>query len=379
MKEDARFRNAEKRKAEFEDKMKAKAARKREREDAKRPVVTLSRPEEEAAALSSGAASSGLPNDCRREDDVEMPSQERGGGQEKRERSWEELADNVKRRTQGVKESTEAAQENMDVAKVEKLLEEQSWEEVVDANTEDQMIAEIEMHGADDELEEEMDEVHAGGWAWDDVKNKPLDVGKVREARLEEVGYMIRKGIWKEVDIQECWDRTGREPVTVKWVDTDKGEDGHVAIRSRLVARDFRTKGEKDREDLFAATPPLELLRMMISRTATITGDEERRKMLFVDVKKAHLNPVRSGRLLLDPGGGESAEGQVWEAGALAVRVQTGSPGVGEPVCTEDGGSRLREGKGGISGVLARGAARRVCGPRGRFHLQRCRQGPDVG
>ena len=38
--------------------MKAKAARKREREDAKRPVVTLSRPEEAAAALSSGAASS---------------------------------------------------------------------------------------------------------------------------------------------------------------------------------------------------------------------------------------------------------------------------------------------------------------------------------
>ena len=76
----------------------------------------------------------------------------------------------------------------------------------------------IPEEAADDELEEEMDEVHAGGWAWDDVKNKPLDVGKVREARLEEVGYMIRKGIWKEVDIQECWDRTGREPVRSSWL-----------------------------------------------------------------------------------------------------------------------------------------------------------------
>ena len=57
------------------------------------------------------------------------------------------------------------------------------------------------------------------------------------------------------------------------------------------MARDFRAKGEKDREDLFAATPPLELLRMMISKTATITMKSGRRKMLFIDVKKAHLNP----------------------------------------------------------------------------------------
>ena len=68
-------------------------------------------------------------------------------------------------------------------------------------------------------------------------------------------------------------------------MDTDKGAGDEVMIKSRLVARDFRVKGEKDREDLFAATPPLELLRMMISKTARW------RKLLFIDVKKAHLNP----------------------------------------------------------------------------------------
>ena len=50
-------------------------------------------------------------------------------------------------------------------------------------------------------------------------------------------------------------------------------------------------RARRTRKILFAATPPLELLQMMISRTAT-TGDEERRQMLFVDVKKAHLNPM---------------------------------------------------------------------------------------
>ena len=82
---------------------------------------------------------------------------------------------------------------------------------------------------------------------------------------------MIRKGVWNEVDVAECWDRTGREPVTIRWVDTDKGEGDEVKIWSRLVARDFKIKGEKDREDLFAATPPLELLRMLISKSATVT------------------------------------------------------------------------------------------------------------
>ena len=53
-------------------------------------------------------------------------------------------------------------------------------------------------------------------WAWDDVKDKQLDIMKVREARLEEVNYKVGKGIWEEVDVVECWDKTGKDPVTVK-------------------------------------------------------------------------------------------------------------------------------------------------------------------
>ena len=160
--------------------------------------------------------------------------------------------------------------------------EEEYWEEVIDKDDEDKMVADIEA-GAEEEFGIESEDM-IGGWAWDDVRDKQLDVEKVREARSEEVGYMIGKGIWKVVDIMECWEKTGKAPVTVKWVDTDKGDGKEAKIRSRLVARDFPGKGEKDREDLFAATPPLELLRMVISKTATITMKSGRRKMLFIDV-----------------------------------------------------------------------------------------------
>ena len=62
-------------------------------------------------------------------------------------------------------------------------------------------------------------------------------------------------------------------------------------MRSRWVARDFKTKGEKDREDLFSATPPLELFQYALSGQATRSRSGRERKSLYLDVKKAHLIP----------------------------------------------------------------------------------------
>ena len=50
--------------------------------------------------------------------------------------------------------------------------------------------------------------------------------------------------------IEECWRKTGRAPIRVRWVDTDEGIDGVVDVRSRLVAHDFKGKGSgKEKED----------------------------------------------------------------------------------------------------------------------------------
>ena len=82
--------------------------------------------------------------------------------------------------------------------------------------------------------------------------------------------------------------------MSTRWVDTDKSHgQGKMKVRSRWVAQDFQTRGERDREDLFCATPPLELLRLPVSlMVATSSEDGGRvRKMMFIDVKKAHLVP----------------------------------------------------------------------------------------
>ena len=80
---------------------------------------------------------------------------------------------------------------------------------------------------------------------------------------------------WTVKPVQECWDRTGKDPVSTRWVDTNKGGAEAMEVRSRMVARDFKGS-DKDRDDLFAETPPLEGKRMLLSRAATRRRDGRR-------------------------------------------------------------------------------------------------------
>eukprot|EP00973_Karenia_brevis_P069178 9619237-Karenia_brevis.AAC.1 len=65
---------------------------------------------------------------------------------------------------------------------------------------------------------------------------------------------------------------------------------GEHDVRCRMVAKDYKGK-DNGRDDLFAETPPLEAKRMLLSRAATRRKDGRQRKLMFIDVKKAHLNP----------------------------------------------------------------------------------------
>ena len=120
---------------------------------------------------------------------------------------------------------------------------------------------------------------------------------------------MQSRTIWSVKPISDCWEKTGRAPVTVRWVDVQKAE----GVRSRLVARDFKG-GDKDRDDLFAATPPLESKRLLISRAATSSKGKLTRKLLFIDVKKTHLNPKCQHDVYIDlPAEAEGGPGMCGE------------------------------------------------------------------
>ena len=67
--------------------------------------------------------------------------------------------------------------------------------------------------------EEEEEEVEA----WDDVHGGTLPKEMVEETRQGKIGFMKGRNIWSLKPIKDCWRGTGKAPVTVRWVDTNKG------------------------------------------------------------------------------------------------------------------------------------------------------------
>jgi hypothetical protein len=45
----------------------------------------------------------------------------------------------------------------------------------------------------------------------------------VNEARREEIAYMRDIGLYAKVSIEECLQKTGKPPITTKWVNVNKG------------------------------------------------------------------------------------------------------------------------------------------------------------
>ena len=104
-----------------------------------------------------------------------------------------------------------------------------------------------------------------------------LDPEPVRQDREEEMNDMIKTlkmfefGSW-----EDATSRTSKMSTT-KWVDRFKKEDnGKMFVRCRLVARDFKTKHEGPRDELFAMMPPLEAKKALFAFDA---GMREKRQV----------------------------------------------------------------------------------------------------
>ena len=60
---------------------------------------------------------------------------------------------------------------------------------------------------------------------------------------------------------------------------------------------------------MFESTPPLEGLRMLCSKVASRRQGGRKRKMLFLDARKAHLNPKREENVYIELPEEAGAEG----------------------------------------------------------------------
>ena len=124
---------------------------------------------------------------------------------------------------------------------------------------------------------------------FDEITGAQLPTCLVKAARQEELQWIDQKKIWDIRPIAECFAVTGQAPIDGKWVDVNKKDEVDPEIRSRYVARDMKRGSKSD--EFFAAAPPLEAIKMLLSKAATGNPRGRRQKKLaFIDVRKAHFN-----------------------------------------------------------------------------------------
>ena len=72
--------------------------------------------------------------------------------------------------------------------------------------------------------------------------------------------------MYTRVPRSQCFRETGKAPIKTGWVETNKGTAGEPIVRARWVAKEFRTNV---RPDLYAPTPPLEAIKLIMSEAAS--------------------------------------------------------------------------------------------------------------
>ena len=142
---------------------------------------------------------------------------------------------------------------------------------------------------------------------FDTVNGGFLKPELVKQAREEELQWVNGQKIFDTtlISFEEAKERmNGVPPISVKWVDTNKGDDIRAKYRSRLVAREIKRlkKAHQQLEvkDLFSAMPPLEAMKVLVSLLMTTNQKEDLHLALF-DISRAHFygTPTREIYVIL--------------------------------------------------------------------------------
>ena len=91
----------------------------------------------------------------------------------------------------------------------------------------------------------------------DDLTGQPLKDDLVRAARAKELEFSSSKGVWMKVLRRRAFERTGRPPISVRWVDVNKGDEHEPNYRSRLVARQLKATDMSGKSHFAAQQLPL--------------------------------------------------------------------------------------------------------------------------
>ena len=112
----------------------------------------------------------------------------------------------------------------------------------------------------------------------------------------------------------------GVKPITVRWVDVNKGDDESMKIRSRLVGRELKVKTKEAllAHELFSAMPPWEMIKVLLGLLVTdgipgltqseddvnqdhsMTDSSDELMLGIFDISRAHFMPKAERELYIE-------------------------------------------------------------------------------
>ena len=151
------------------------------------------------------------------------------------------------------------------------------------------------------------------GEFWDDVNGGSLNKEKVLRAREEELGWVKEREVHVKRPLQECWGVTHRAPISLRWADTNKGDDEFENYRSRIVVRELKRAGlgaALTAAEVSSAMPPTEALRVLAS--LAMSQQSKRGKPLKIavfDIRRAQLYGEAQRNIYVDLPEGDREDG----------------------------------------------------------------------
>ena len=73
------------------------------------------------------------------------------------------------------------------------------------------------------QFQDSLSRLGPAGQYFDDLTGKPLRPDLIRSARLDEKIGVNKHNVFTKVPIQQCIDRTGKQPIETRWVDKQRG------------------------------------------------------------------------------------------------------------------------------------------------------------
>ena len=129
--------------------------------------------------------------------------------------------------------------------------------------------------------ESHMTGLYDGCEFYDDISGVKLDHRLAVEARKKEIDFFKARRVYTK-RAREPWMKV----IRTKWLDVNKGDETNPNIWARLVGCEV---AKEKRDDLFAATPPLECFKLVTSICASNQGGQEPFRMMAIDVSRAYF------------------------------------------------------------------------------------------